>query len=109
MTTRYLPHPDSTAPASANAVFGAVVRRQGRLCRAAPACWELATALVPADPAVRLADAVRLAPADLLAVCGPHADAADRAGRRIREEAAAAALASAQLGLFTTRPEGDTP
>ncbi|MEV7442005.1 hypothetical protein AB0O22_12735 [Streptomyces sp. NPDC091204] len=98
MTT---PHPSSTAPAHANPVFRAVTRRDGRLCRTA-GCWELATVLTPTDPAVRLVDAAHL-PADALtAVCAPHAAEADRAGRRIREAAAAAALASAQLDLFTT-------
>ncbi|GAA1592594.1 hypothetical protein [Streptomyces globosus] len=102
MTARHLPHPGTTAPASVHAAFGAVVRRDGRFCRGASMCWELATVLVPVDPAVRLVDAVRLTPDDLVLVCGRHADAADRAGRRIRAEAAAAALASAQLALFTT-------
>ncbi|MGP3685254.1 hypothetical protein ACTVZO_11165 [Streptomyces sp. IBSNAI002] len=72
------PHPASTAPAHANPVFRAVTRRDGRLCRT-PECWELATVLVPADPAVRLVDAARL-PADALtAVCAPHAADAARA------------------------------
>ncbi|MFG2623215.1 hypothetical protein ACGFXC_36975 [Streptomyces sp. NPDC048507] len=83
-------------------MFRAVTRRDGRLCRGAPDCWELATVLTPADPAVPLLDAARLPAADLTAVCGPHADAAARAGLRTREAAAAAALASAQLDLFTT-------
>ncbi|MCX4525280.1 hypothetical protein OG982_06175 [Streptomyces sp. NBC_01551] len=96
------PHPASTAPAHANPVFRAVTRRDGRLCRAAPECWELATVLTPADPAVRLVDAVHLPTDALTAVCAPHAADADRAGRRIREEAAAAALTSDQLALFTT-------
>lgn len=95
------PHPASTAPAHAHRVFRAVTRRDGRLCRGAPDCWELATVLTPTDPAVRLVDAVRLPAAALTAVCAPHAADAARAGRRIREEAAAAALASAQLDLFT--------
>ncbi|MFD9523555.1 hypothetical protein [Streptomyces sp. NPDC059979] len=100
MTTT--PHPSSTAPAHVNRVFRAVVARDGRLCRGAADCWELATVLTPADPAVRLVDAVRLTADALTAVCAPHAADADRAGRRIREEATAAALASDQLDLFTT-------
>ncbi|MFE9793555.1 hypothetical protein ACFYRL_17655 [Streptomyces goshikiensis] len=100
MTTT--PHPASTAPAHANPVFRAVTRRDGRLCSGAADCWELATVLTPADPAVRLVDAVYLDASGLVAVCAPHAADADRAGRRIREEAAAAVLASAQLDLFTT-------
>ncbi|WP_371592577.1 hypothetical protein [Streptomyces virginiae] len=98
MTT---PHPASTAPAHANPAFRAVVRRSGRLCSAL-GCWELATVLTPADPAVRLVDAVHLPTDALTVVCAPHAADADRAGRRIREEAAAAALTSDQLALFTT-------
>ncbi|MGW2582592.1 hypothetical protein ACWCYZ_14875 [Streptomyces virginiae] len=94
------PHPASTAPAHVNSVFRAVTRRDGRLCRTS-GCWELATVLTPADPAVRLVDAVHLPTDALTAVCAPHAADADRAGRRIREEAAAAALASDQLALFT--------
>ncbi|MFJ3728655.1 hypothetical protein ACIPYQ_39650 [Streptomyces sp. NPDC090045] len=94
------PHPASTAPAAAHAVFRAVTRRDGRLCRAA-GCWDLATVLTPADPAVRLVEAVRLPAEDLAAVCAVHAADADRAGRRIREAAAAAALAADQLDLFT--------
>ncbi|MGW6979632.1 hypothetical protein ACWGE1_09310 [Streptomyces sp. NPDC054932] len=97
MTT---PHPASTAPAHANPVFRAVTRRDGRLCRTA-GCWDLATVLTPADPAVRLVEAVRLPAEDLTAVCAPHAADADQAGRRIREAAAAAAFAAAQLNLFT--------
>ncbi|MFJ3635894.1 hypothetical protein [Streptomyces sp. NPDC090112] len=81
-------------------MFRAVTRRDGRLCRTA-GCWELATVLTPADPAVRLVDAVRLTADALQAVCDPHAADAARAGRRIREAAAAAVLASAQLDLFT--------
>ncbi|MEU5069128.1 hypothetical protein AB0G95_34375 [Streptomyces virginiae] len=98
MTT---PHPASTTPAAAHAVFRAVTRRDGRLCRTAE-CWDLATVLIPADPAVRLVDAVRLQAEDLTALCAVHADDADQAGRRTREAAAAAALAAAQLDLFTT-------
>ncbi|MEV7512694.1 hypothetical protein AB0O57_32520 [Streptomyces sp. NPDC091201] len=97
MTT---PHPASTAPAAAHAAFRSVTRRDGGLCRTA-GCWDLATVLTPADPAVRLVDAVRLPAEDMTAVCAVHADEADRAGRRTREAAAAAALASTQLDLFT--------
>ncbi|MFD5489491.1 hypothetical protein ACFWIV_28955 [Streptomyces virginiae] len=82
-------------------MFRAVTRRDGRLCRAS-GCWELATVLTPADPAVTLQDAVSLPAGDLTAVCAPHAADAARTGRRIREAAAAVALASAQLALFTT-------
>lgn len=80
-------------------MFRAVTRRDGRLCRTA-GCWDLATALVPADPAVRLRDAVRLPAEALTARCGPHADDVDREGRRLRQQAATAALAAAQLDLF---------
>ncbi|MEV6679474.1 hypothetical protein AB0N09_21855 [Streptomyces erythrochromogenes] len=96
------PHPASTAPAHAHRVFRAVVARAGRLCHGAADCFELATVLVPTDPAVRLVGAATLPPEALTAVCAPHAADAARTGRHIREAAAAAALASAQLALFTT-------
>ncbi|MCX4784649.1 hypothetical protein [Streptomyces sp. NBC_01264] len=80
--------------------FRVVTRRDGRLC-ADPACWEQATVLTPKDPALRLVDAVRLDASGLLAVCPVHARERAAAGRSARRSAAVAALAAAQLALFT--------
>ncbi|MFD8147351.1 hypothetical protein [Streptomyces sp. NPDC059708] len=80
--------------------FRLVTRRDGATC-ADPACGCPATILTPADPALRLVDAVRLTAAGLLAVCPAHAH------QRARKTAAAQALAAAQLPLFTI-PSGGT-
>ncbi|GHA83206.1 hypothetical protein [Streptomyces chryseus] len=81
--------------------FRKVTRRDGRLCNTVD-CWEQAAVLAPKDVTLRLVEAVHLDASGLVAVCPDCARVRANAGTHARTTANAAALAAAQLSLFST-------
>ncbi|MFD8954610.1 hypothetical protein ACFV0B_37790 [Streptomyces xanthophaeus] len=79
----------------------AITRRDGHRCTHAVACCEPAAVVVATNPALNFPNVARLGMAELIAVCEKHARDRRNTGDRMREAAAAEALAAAQLTLFT--------